>query len=118
MINIPIKNDKNEVVKIDNKFEIPDNFIELSSLFFKNFTKKKMPENKNIKTELSINVFNVLTLAKIDMFKSKLSICFSLKKNNSSTKLVSNKTDKKTHETINKHFINSIDKYFIKVWGK
>ena len=46
MINIPIKNDKNEVVKIDNKFEIPDNFIELSSLFFKNFTKKKCQKIK------------------------------------------------------------------------
>jgi len=107
IINNPIPKDNKAGVKIDNKLEIPDSFIELSSLFFKNFTKKNIPVNKKIKMELSIKVFIVFKAVKIIKLNKKLSICLSLKKINSSTKFVNNEIDKKTSNTIKKHLVNS-----------
>jgi len=107
IINIPIQKDNKAGVRIDNKLEIPDSFIELNSLFFKNFTKKNIAENKKIKIQLSINVLIVFKAVKIIKLNKKFFTCLSLKKINSSTKFVSNKTDKKTKNTIKKHLVNS-----------
>ena len=117
-IIIPIPKDSKAGVKIESKFEIPDRFIELISLFFKNLTKKNIPANKKMKIELSKSVLVVLTIVNIIIFNMKFSISLSLKKTNSSTKFISNEIDKKTAKDINKHLKNSLDRYLIKVIGK
>ncbi len=65
--NIKAKPKKNEMIagtSIGNNFETPEKSIVLISLFFCNFTKKSIPENKKIKIESSIIVLGVLLKAK------------------------------------------------------
>ena len=76
-------------------------------MIFLNFTKKKIPENKKIKIELSIKVLIVFNVVRIIKFNKKFSICLSLKKINSSIKFVNNEIDKKTSNIIKKHLVNS-----------
>jgi hypothetical protein len=83
-------------------------------LFFKNLTKKKIPENKKINIEFQLIVFGVLTIVKI-IYLKKIINFFSLKKINSSTKLVSNEIDKKTQKQLINILKIHIDKYFINV---
>ena len=60
IINMPIINEQIAGTKIINIFDRPDSFMVLNSLFFKNLTKKKIPENKKMNIDVSIIVFGVL----------------------------------------------------------
>ena len=93
-----------------NNFETPEKSIVLISLFFCNFTKKSIPENKKIKIESSMIVLGVLLKAKWDTIQTKLSIFFSLKNAISSTKLISSDNDKKTKKTRKREWRNSLDR--------
>ena len=56
----PKNNDKMAGTNTGSNLDTPDNSIVFISLFFCNFTKKSIPENKKIKIDSSIIVFGVL----------------------------------------------------------
>jgi hypothetical protein len=76
-------------------------------------SKKNIPENKNTNIESSSKVLGVFAKVKYETMNKKLSKFLFLKKIISSTKLISNASDKKTKKTTKNVSKNSFDRYLI-----
>jgi hypothetical protein len=113
IMKIPKKNEIKDGIKIVVILEIPDNRAVFISLFLMILSKKNIPENKNTNIESSSKVLGVFAKVKYETMNKKLSKFLFLKKIISSTKLISNASDKKTKKTTKNVSKNSFDRYLI-----